>query len=621
MQMRAGAREGNIMRKIITGAVLIIICQTSLAEINTDNRSETVIVTATRTAITADENLSSVTVITHEDIERQNATSLQEVLQSVAGITMASSGGQGTISSLFMRGTNSDHVLVLVDGIKVGSITAGLTAFEFLPVEQIERIEIVRGPRSSLYGSEAIGGVIQIFTKKGDGKAKPSLSLSAGTYNTYKAVASVSGGDDRLNYNASLSSYDTKGFNACDGQPPFDGCGVIEPDNDSYRYVSGGLSLGYQLTDKTKLELSWLRSDGDVKYDGFYNQTKSTQEITGLKVSRDISSSWVTSFQLGQSKDERDNFSDGTFLNYSNTDRNSATLQNDFLLSDNKELTVGLDYQDDQLDDSFGYDNTSRANKGLFTQYIQGMGDQNIQASVRYDDNEQFGDHTTGSLAWGYKHNEKQRVTLSYGTAFIAPSFDDLYFPGFGNRYLRPEKSKSFEVGYRQQASWGGWSLNAYRTYIDDLIVYSFLSSLPENIEKAWIKGLEVTINARVSNWDAQLDLSLLDPENQSNNSNNGNVLPRRAKKLARLVISKDFGKTNVGGTLVAVGERYDDPANTKQLNSYYTLDINASYRLNPDWRVSASIKNVFDEDYETVDYYNNAGRNYLLTVFYQPAK
>ena len=174
MQMRAGAREGNIMRKIIAVAVLIIICQTSLAEINTDNRSETVIVTATRTAKTADENLSSVTVITHEDIERQNATSLQEVLQSVAGITMASSGGQGTISSLFMRGSNSDHVLVLVDGIKVGSITAGLTAFEFLPVEQIERIEIVRGPRSSLYGSEAIGGVIQIFTKKGDGKAKPS---------------------------------------------------------------------------------------------------------------------------------------------------------------------------------------------------------------------------------------------------------------------------------------------------------------------------------------------------------------------------------------------------------------------------------------------------------------
>lgn len=608
------------MKKLLFAFFLLVGFQSGFAETSiTENRSETVVVTATRTAQTADQSLSSITVITNDDIERQNATSLQEVLQSVAGITMASNGGQGTLSSLFLRGTNSDHVLVLVDGVKVGSVTAGLTAFEFLPVEQIERIEIVRGPRSSLYGSEAVGGVIQVFTKKGQGRMRPALSLAAGTYDTYRAVASVSGGDNKINYSATMSSYDTDGFNACDGQPPFDGCGVIEPDDDGYRYTSGGLNLGYQLSESTKLQLNWLRSDGDVKYDGFYNQTKSRQQVGGIKVSQDFGARWFASFQVGQSKDQRDNFNNGAFLNFSNTERNSAVWQNDFLLGNNTELTMGLDYQDDQLDDSFGYDQTSRANKGFFAQYITEYGRQNYQVAARYDDNEQFHDHKTGSLAWGYDIDKQQRVTVSYGTAFIAPSFDDLYFPGFGNPDLKPEESQSFEIGYRSSQRWGVWSINAYQTEIDNLIVYSLVSSLPENIEKASIKGLELIINARIANWDTQFDLSLTDPENRSGNTNYGNQLPRRPEKTARLVINRSLGRYKVGGAIIVNGKRYDNPSNSVELGSYYTLDINASYRATADWRLGASAKNVFDEDYETVDYYNNAGRNYLVTVSYQP--
>lgn len=609
------------MKKFLLTVVIFTYCQAGLAESTiTDNKSETVLVTATRTAQTADETLSSVTVITQDDIERQNATSLQEVLQSVAGITMASNGGQGTVSSLFLRGTESNHVVVLIDGIKLGSASTGKTAFEFIPVEQIERIEIVRGPRSSLYGSEAIGGVIQIFTKKGDGKTRPAVSLSAGSYDTYKAVASVAGGNEKTNYYLSLSSYDTDGFNACNGDPLLGGCFTIEPDDDGYRYVAGSATAGHKIGNHTKISVNWMRSKGDVRYDGFYNHTKSVTQTEGIKLSHELSANWFLELQVGQSNDRRKEFNNSTFQDFNNTKRNSSSLQNNFLLDNGGELTIGLDYLDDELESDTAYSGTSRVNKGVFTQYIQQINEHNFQVSARYDDNEQFGSHTTGSVAWGVNLSESQRVSMSYGTAFAAPTFDDLYYPCCANPDLEPEESATIEVSYRSQMTKGWWALNLFQTDIEELIVWNSALFMPENIDDVTIRGIELVLQGPLMGWDTQVDISLLEPENASG-PNKGKVLIRRAKEAARLVTSKTQGKYNYGATLIFNGKRYEDSANTVEMDSYYTIDLNGGYKIDKDWFLRVSIKNLLDEDYELVKFYNTPGRHYLLTVSYQPAK
>ena len=601
--------------------------QASSAEVNLSNsESDPVVVTATRTARTAEETLSSVTVITQEDIERQQATSIQEVLRSVAGLSVTNSGGEGKLSSIFIRGTESDQLLVIVDGVKIGSATAGSSAFQLIPVELIERIEIVRGPRSSLYGSEAIGGVVQIFTKKGKGELRPVISLSAGSFKTYKALAGLSGSNDKTWYNVSISSYDTEGFNACDGEPMVGGCYTTEPDDDSYRYTSGSFAVGHQLTKHTKVDLNWLRTDGNVKYDGYFNESETVQQVAGVKLSHELNTDWSLSLLVGQSKDESDDYSDGIYLSKVNTKRNSVTLQSDQLINSNSDLILGLDYQDDRVDSTTDYSETSRSNKGLYVQYLRDAGVHNFQVSARHDVNEQFGSHNTGSLAWSTDIDGELQVIASYGTAFKAPTFNDLYyidpfFPPGSNPFLEPEESGTSEVGFRGRTVWGSWMINFYRTDIDKLIVYDLALSMPDNIDKATIKGLEFIVHSRIKGWDTQLNLSLLDPENRSNNGNNGNVLPRRAKETVQLVLSRNFGKYNLGGTVIAEGERYDNAANTLKLNSYYTADINGSYRVDHDWRVGASIKNIFDEDYQTVAYYNTPGRYYLLTVSYQPSK
>ena len=608
------------MKKILASAFLLTISQSIFAE-TVDNRPDTVIVTATRTAQTVDESLSSVTVITSEDIERQNATSLQEVLQSVAGVTMTSSGGQGTLSSMFLRGTESNHVVVLIDGIKHGSASTGKASLEFLPLEQIDRIEIVRGPRSSLYGSEAIGGVIQIFTRKGQGITRPTLSITAGSYNSLKAVAAVSGSEDKIDYYLSLSSYDTDGFNACNGQPMVGGCNVIEPDDDGFHYLASSASLGYKLTENTDLRANWLSSKGNVRYDGsYYNHSHSVNQTEGVKLSHQLSSIWLVEFQLGQSNDRRKEYFNNTFRDFNNTERNSSSLQNNFVLGSDSELVIGLDYLDDQLESNTPYNETSRFNKGFFAQFLQQLNNQNFQFSARYDENEQFGSHSTGSIAWGLDLNKKQRITASYSTAFAAPTFDDLYYPWGGNPDLKPEDSATVEIGFRNRISNGSIAVNVYQTEIDQLIVWNSTTFITENIDEVTIRGIEFVLGARLMGWDTQLDVSLLDPENKSGPYKN-KVLIRRAKESARFVATRTHHKLSYGTTIIFNGKRYEDSANLIEMDSYYTIDLNGGYKINKDWLLRASIKNMFDEDYELVKLYNTPGRNYLLTVSYQPVK
>lgn len=574
-------------------------------------KSDAVIVTATRTAQTVDDSLASVTVITRDEIEQLQAQSLQDLLRGVAGISVANNGGAGKATSIFMRGTESDHVLVLIDGVKMGSATSGSAAFQDIPLAQIERIEIVRGPRSSLYGAEAIGGVIQIFTRKGQGEIKPTFSVGAGSYGTRTAQAGVSGGDKSRWFSSNLNLIDSDGFDARR---------AVEPDNDGYRNLSASLNGGLRSTTGVVLEFNALRGEGKTEYDGtpYGNESKSVQQILGSTLRLSPMQAWQMSLAAGQSRDQSDSLQDGAFYSRFNTRRDSATWQNDITIGNERLLTVGIDRIVDRVETT-AYDVNSRGNTALFTQYQGSVSVIDMQLSLRRDDNEQFDKHTTGGLALGTNLGKGLRGTLSYGTAFKAPSFNELYYPDYGTATLKPEESRSVEVGIAGKTSNGHWAINAYETNVDNLIAYDSSIFSANNLDAARIHGVEAICGVDMSGWAVNANLTLLDPENRANGINYGKVLPRRAKTAYRLDADRTLGAYQVGASLRAEGHRYDDLANSKRLGGYATVDLRAGYDIAKAWQVQGSIENLIDKEYETAQFYNQPGRSAYVTLRYQP--
>ena len=578
-----------------------------------------IVVTATRTERSIDETLTATTVITRQEIERSQATSVPEILAGQAGITLSNNGGAGKATSVFLRGTNADHVLVLIDGVKVGSATLGTASFQDYPLNQIERIEIVRGPLSSLYGSEAIGGVIQIFTRKGGGELTPSASAMLGSYNTRQATANLAGGGNNAWFNLGVSHFITDGFNACKGSLTA-ACFTVEPDKDGYRNTALNLRGGYRFQPGSELDVHFLRAEGKVDYDGtFQNQGDSVQQVLGANLKHRVNGRWSLKLSAGQGRDESESFLNGVSTGVFNTTRNSYAWQNDLALAADHLLTLGVDRLEDKVNSTTAYAITQRDNTGLFAQYQGRVAGNDIQLALRRDDNSQFGGNTTGNLAWGHALGGDLRATLSYGTAFKAPSFNQLYWPGFGNPNLMPEKSRSLDAGLSGKFAAGHWSVNVFEMHITDLIGFDTAFN-PANIDSARLRGLEAATSLRLGDWDARLNLTLQNPE-QSSGSNNGKLLNRRAEQSARLDLDRAFGAWRIGGTLRAEGRRYDNLANTTKLDGYGLVDLRAETRLSKDWQLQAKLENLFDKAYETATGYNQPGRGLYLTLRYQPGK
>jgi vitamin B12 transporter len=604
-----------------TAGVIAVLSNAVMADDIPLYQGQEIVVTATRTAQTVDETLASTTVITRRDIERSQATSVPELLDGLAGISISNNGGPGKATSVFMRGANADHVVVLIDGVKVGSATLGTASFQDFPVEQIERIEVVRGPNSSLYGSEAIGGVIQIFTRKGGGPLTPSASATVGSFDTRQVAGSLSGGGANGWFNLGASHLESGGFNACKGSLTA-GCFTVEPDRDGYRNTAVNLHGGYRFTAGSDVDFHLLQTQGHNDFDGsFVNQDNFVQQVIGAGWRFQATDRWKVKLAAGQSQDDMDNLLNGLFKSRFNTRRDTLSWQNDLSVAPGHLVTLGVDRQDDTVSSTTAYTVTGRGDTGVFAQYQGNVAGSDIRFALRQDENSQFGSHTTGNAAWGRALGNDLRMTLSYGTAFKAPTFNQLYFPGFGNPNLKPERSASLEAGLSGKTVTGRWSVNAFETEVTDLIGFD-PTFTPVNIDSARIRGVETTAAMRLArDWDARVNLTLQDPENRSNGANNGKLLNRRSEQSLRLDLDRDFGPFRLGGTLRAEGRRFDDQANTVRLGGYAILDLRAEYALAKDWRLQAKVQNLFDKDYETAYLFNQPGRSLFVTLRYQPAK
>ena len=621
-QYAVGVQVRNVYMKThhfwVVSTTILSLAISPLVVADDATQLDTVVVTADRKARSVDDTLVPVSVLTRKDIERYQASSVQELLTHIGGVSISNNGGAGQLTGVRLRGANSNQTLVLLDGIKINMASAGLASFEHLPIDNIERIEVVHGSRSSLYGSEAIGGVIQIFTRKGKTGFHPEVSIQAGSHNRYKLNTNLNGGNGTTWYNLNVGKEQTDGFNACN---PSKGCFVNEPDKDGYQRQTASLRAGHKVTQQTDAELLVSQTSGDVQYDGATNQAYTVQQISSIKIKHSFKDRAVISAQLGQATDKATNHTaSGAISGRYDNRRHTANLQADVQTSPNGNLTLGLEQQTDKLSSDLAYSRTSRDNKAAFASYQHQLGQNKFDIAARHDHNEQFGSKNTGSISLGHEFNNGLRATASYATAFKAPTFNDLYYPSSAyyqpNPNLHPENARNVELGLSGKLAKGQWSVNAFQNRIDDLIVYDFPTM--KNLDKAQIKGIESSVSTQVAGLKVQGNLTLQQPENRTGTLN-GKQLSYRPKQLASVDVDKSVGKWTVGATVRGESKRYTNAANTDILAGYGTVDLRASYALNKDWTVGAKLANVLDKDYQTNKGYNQDGINGLITLKYAP--
>jgi len=587
----------------------------------------TVEVTARRVAETVDASLADVSVITREDIEASNAPDLIDLLRLQAGVDVYRTGGAGEQTSLFLRGTNTNHVLVLIDGVRVASANTGAFAFENLPLDAVERVEIVRGPRASYWGSDAIGGVIQIFTRKLEGL---HVAASLGSYRSADGSAGFGARTDEGGFSVQVGARHVRGFSAtnpgiCNG--PNDPYCIYNPDDNGLQNHNVVAQGDYKFGAQT-LSASVFRSEGTQNFDngGAGDGISHTlDQAIGINLEGAISDEWSQRLSIGSS---REDISTPAFFDAFRSTREQLSWINEFTVSDRQHVVSGLDFNHDRgvsLDFSgFGapYD-VSRNNAGAFAGWHGQDGGLDGEVSGRYDHNDQFGSAFSGSIAGGYRLNDSLRLTASYGTAFRAPNSNELYSPGYGGYYagnpqLDPERSRTGEIAIEWQPSDGNRvDARAFSTRVHDLIDFSGGSTFKAiNIDHAAIDGLEISHAWHGAGWSWTNTVTVQDPRNQDT----GAQLVRRPKdKLSSLVESALSDAATVGAELVWSGKR--DDVGGLVLGAYAQVNLRANYVLGPSWRLGARLENLLDRDYELVHGYNTPGRSGYLTVTFEPQK
>jgi vitamin B12 transporter len=606
-------RQTMHLRHAALGSLLIAVALPAAAQLPIS--ADTVVVTATRTVKPVNDVLSQVTVITRPDIEDAGASTLVDLLQRRANLDIRATGGPGQTSSVFIRGTNSTHTLVLVDGQRVASSTSGTTAFENIPLDLIERIEVVRGPMSSLYGSDAIGGVIQIFTRKGGNRAadkdtRVTASAGIGAYSARHAQAGIEGnlGETRVLLTASRRTID-----APSATNPLAGSFTFNPDRDAYENTSAAVKLTHQLWQGEIVSFSAWQSRGRTRFDsGPGNNAESTQTLRGVQLASDnnFTDWWKSRLTVGSTSD--DSLVASNFPSKFKTTQDQFVWQNQFATPAGDAL-LGFERRNEKVAATINYTANTRTTDSVFGSISQTVGEQSLSVNARYDKEDQFGSRSTGGVSWGYQLWKDELVYLSAGRAFRAPSFNDLYFPGFSNPLLRPEKSESGEFGWRLTRKAFQLNLAVFENKIEDLIAFDSATSRPQNIRRARIRGWELGVDTKWAGIDWRTRITAQRPEDADSDKQ----LRSRAKLLGTLGGSTTIGAWKLGSDLTMSGARFDsaNEAPTSRMSGYALWSAFARYHIDPEWSVDISGNNLTDRKYELARGYNTLGRQLQITV------
>ncbi|MFJ3484537.1 TonB-dependent receptor domain-containing protein [Pseudomonas sp. NPDC090202] len=592
-----------------------------------------VLISANRQVEQRDDSTAANTVFTRDDIERLQPTSVTDLLNRVPGVQVAPSGGRGSLPGIYIRGTKAAQSLVLVDGQRIANATSADSALQYLNVEQIERVEVLRGARSVVYGADAIGGVIQIFTRRGAEQGlQARLHSGFGNRDTWQHSLGLSGGDQQTRFNLGTSLDETAGIDRTG--PSF----ASDADHDAYRNKSLSLNLSHRLNDDVEIGFNALDNRGKTEFDnpfGLFDpvtfnsvgqQQYSDFELSSLGTYLDarINQRWKARLELGHSENREKTFDKLSSDRYVfNTYRDSLNWQNDLTLDERNSLMLGLDSYEDRVNSSTPFDEDSRWNRAAFIQHRYKGDGFSTEIGLRHDRNQQFGSENTWSGSLTVPLNDSNDVLLSYSEGFRAPTFNDLYYPGFSNPNLKPEHSKSYELQWRSRLSdTSKLEASLYRTDLKDAIALDS-DFRPQNISAARINGFEASLEQQLFGWTGKLGASIIDPRDRDT----GHTLNRRARRTVNLDLDRQFDRLGLGASWQAVSDSYNDEANTQHIGGYALFGLRSSWKASDEVKLEFKLDNALDKRYSRTLYsfdgsnygYREEGRTWMFGVTWTP--
>lgn len=586
-----------------------------------------VMVTGSREPLPISRLVGDVSVIDAEHIRASAADSIEDLLRREGGIQMSRTGGPGQSAGVMLRGSSASSTVVLIDGVRIGSATLGQTDLSSISLAQIERIEVLRGPGSSLYGADAVGGVVQIITRRGQGPADIALHAAIGSYASSELDGSVSGSSGTFDYAASLSREASDGVSAL---KPGDQFGFFNPDRDGFKRSSAQFRGGFTFAPGHRVGISVidsrLRSQFDsAEFDPATAVPDPTPDfrnwfdtrVTSLNYRGAISREWTTSVQASKQADSLR--SGGTTFSGYDTSRQQLTWQAAWTPAAGQQFVGAIERLDEDVATDALANAPKRRNDAIVVGYSGAFGRHKWQADVRHDHNSAFGNVDTGKLGWGFDLTPHLSLRAVAGTAFRAPSFNDLYFPGFGVATIRPERSRSVEVGADWRDGDSAVSITLYRNRVRDLIGFEplaancptgFTSGCAANVSRARLQGATLNASQRVGAFSLHATVDFLDAKDDLT----GNRLVRRAAHQETFGVDWSRGPWIIGATVVDVGARPDGLAT---LAAYQTLDLQARYKATPHCQIEAKLMNATDRQYEPALDYQSLGMQAWLGVRY----
>lgn len=571
------------------------------------------VVTANRSEQLLTEALPHATVIGRDVIERSQAVDLPSLLSSEAGFQFTQNGGRGTTANLFLRGSASLQVLVLIDGVPLTKQdTAGTLSLEHIMLDQVERVEVVRGNVSAIYGSGAIGGVIQVFTRQGQGSPKGFAQLEVGSYGSVRASAGLSGQAGDTRFSLGVGRHKTDGFSVMDvKQYPNE-----NPNSHGYSNTNYNLGLSQDLAKGHTLGLRAQGSDGQTTFNGggFGTSTdvykgRSTPGTWSLYSRNQLANDWHSELTFSEGRESSVYDANLTTYPYnSEAVTRSRTLNwTNSVAVGSWLLTVGAENQRQMIDatDSTATQlNRARGVAAVFAGLAGSFGVHSMQLNARRDDAEGLAAKTTGYVGYGFQLTPEWKALASVSTAFNLPPLGYLYDLYSGNPALQPETARSTELGVQWAQAGQVVRTTAFKTQISNMLLYDFATYKFNNVADASNKGVEVSYSGKVARTDLRASLTLQDPVNETT----GKRLPRRARTMASLGASVPLGPWTLGGDLRYTDARPDTPANPS-LPSYTLVNLMGRYTLTPEVALTARIENLFDSQYQTAYGYNQSAR------------